>query len=183
MHIRGASRVVLGGLLALLMAAPAAPADEFKVEEGFVRLDNGKDLEGWTGRLDGWSVIDGAIHLDSKKARGSIYSEKTHSGNCIIRLQFRAAPRADSGVFIYGKQLQVRDYPTAGPRKYASPAKPAGQWNALEWDITDGKAVVKLNGQVIEKAWPIGKNAKKGVGLQKEKGDFDFRYIRVKEKK
>ena len=105
------------------------PADEFKLEEGFTRLDNGKDLEGWQGKLDGWSVADGAIHLDSKNAKGSIYSETTHSGNCTIRLQFRAAEKADSGVYIYGKQLQVRDYPKAGPGSYAKFAKPAGEWN------------------------------------------------------
>jgi hypothetical protein len=160
-----------------------ARSDDFKLEEGFTRLDNGKDLEGWVGNTAGWSVGEGAIHMNSKLAKGNLNSKTTHSGNCIIRLEFRAAPRADSGVFIHGKQLQVRDYPTAGPKEYAGAAKPAGEWNALEFDITDGVAVVKLNGQVIEKAWKIGGNAKQGVGLQKESGDFDFRYVRLKEKK
>jgi hypothetical protein len=85
-------------------------------------------------------------------------------------------------VFVHGKQLQVRDYPKAGPKEYAKPAKAAGQWNDLEWDITDGVAVVKLNGEVIEKAWKIGGNAKQGLGLQRERGDFSFRHIRLKEK-
>lgn len=166
----------------LLAAAPIAAADDFKLEDGFVRLDNGKNLEGWVGNLVGWSVVEGAIHLNAKKAKGSIYSKTAHSGNCIIRMEFRAAARADSGVFIHGNQLQVRDYPTAGPKKYAAAAKPAGQWNALEFDITDGVALVKLNGEIIEKAWKIGGSAKRGIGLQKERGDFDFRRIRVKEK-
>jgi len=166
-----------------LSLSGALAADEFKLEEGFTRLDNGKDLDGWTGNLTGWSVQDGAIHLDSKAAKGHIYSKTTHSGNCIIRMEFRAAKRADSGVYIHGKQLQVRDYPTAGPKEYAAAAKPAGEWNALEFDITDNVAVVKLNGETIEKAWRIGGNTKQGIGLQKENGDFDFRYIRVKEKK
>lgn len=30
-------------------------------EEGFVRLDNGKDLTGWKGDLEFWSVQDGAL--------------------------------------------------------------------------------------------------------------------------
>ncbi|MCI0680846.1 MAG: DUF1080 domain-containing protein [Gemmataceae bacterium] len=171
-------------VLALMLgfAAGAWSGDKLDLEPGFTRLDNGKDLEGWTGKLDGWSVIDGAIHLDSKKAKGNIYSAKVHSGDCIIRLQFRAAKGADSGVFIHGNQLQVRDYPKAGPKQYAFAAKPAGEWNDLEWDITKGVAVVKLNGKVIEKAWKIGGNAKLGVGLQREAGDFDFRFIRMKEK-
>ncbi|GIW79410.1 MAG: hypothetical protein KatS3mg105_1217 [Gemmatales bacterium] len=176
-------RFALPSLAGLILCVGAAAPDEFKLEEGFVRLDNGKNLDGWTGNTTGWSVVDGAIHLDAKKAKGNIYSKVTHSKNCIIRLQFRASSRADSGVFIHGKQLQVRDYPTAGPKQYAKPCKPAGQWNELEWDITDGVAVVKLNGEVIEKQWRIGNNSKQGIGLQKERGDFDFRYIRIKEKK
>jgi hypothetical protein len=169
--------------LALVYSAAAVYSGEFKLEPGFVRLDNGTDLEGWTGKLEGWSVIDGTIHLDVKKAKGDIYSKTVPSKNCIIRLQFRATKGADSGVFIHGNQLQVRDYPNAGPKQYAKPAKPAGQWNDLEFDITDGVAVVKLNGEVIEKAWKIGKNDKQGIGLQREVGDFDYRYIRIMEKK
>jgi hypothetical protein len=176
-------QLVVFGVIALLSQGALVQADEFKLEDGFTRLDNGKDLSGWTGRLEGWSIKDGAIHLDSTAAKGNIYSETKHTGNCIIRMQFRAAPRADSGVFIHGKQLQVRDYPTAGPAQYAKPCKPAGEWNDLEWNISDGTAVVSLNGEVIEKAWKVGNNADQGVGLQKERGDFDFRYIRVMEKK
>jgi hypothetical protein len=170
-------------LLAVLTLAAVFAADDFKLEEGFTRLDTGADLAGWTGNLAGWSVKDGAVHLDSKTAKGNIYAEKTHSANAIIRMQFRATAGADSGVFIHGSQLQVRDYPKAGPKPYAFAAKPAGEWNDLEFDITDGTAVVKLNGQVIEKAWKIGKNDKQGIGLQKESGDFDFRWVRVREKK
>jgi hypothetical protein len=170
-------------VFAVLICFQLSGAEPFEVEPGFVRLDNGEDLQGWGGATEGWSVINGAIYLNAERARGSIYSEKTHSANAVIRLEFRATPRADSGVFIHGNQLQVRDYPTAGPRHYAPAAKPAGEWNQLEFDITDGIAVVKLNGQVIEQAWKIGTNPKKGIGLQKERGNFEFRYIRVKEEK
>ena len=169
-------RIALWAIVSIALAANPP------VNDGFARLDNGKDLEGWSGDPTGWSVVDGAIHLDSKKAKGHLYSKTPHSGNCVIRLQFRATPRADSGVYVHGKQLQVRDYPTAGPPQYAKPAKPAGEWNDLEFDISDGVALVRLNGEVIEKSWPIGKNASQGLGLQKERGDFDFREIYLKEK-
>jgi hypothetical protein len=169
-------------LFAMALSLAATRADDFKLEPGFTRLDTGTDLKGWSGNTAGWSIKEGVIHLDAKMAKSDIYSDKTHSKNCVIRMQFRATPGADSGVHIHGKQLQVRDYPKAGPKEYAKPAKPAGEWNDLEWDITDGTAVVKLNGEVIEKAWKIGNAANKGIGLQKEKGDFEFRYIRIKEK-
>jgi len=173
-----ASLLSLVGLAVLFVSL--GQSGELKLEEGFKRLDNGKDLEGWTGKLDGWSVVDGAIHLDAKKSKGDIYSSTPHGATAVIRMQFRAEKGADSGVYIYGKQLQVRDYPNAGPGQYAKFAKPAGEWNDLEFAIADGVAVVKLNGEVIEKAWKIGGDAKKGVGLQRERGNFDFRFIRVK---
>jgi hypothetical protein len=169
--------------MALTCQTGAVRADDLRPEEGFTRLDSGKDLSGWTGDPAGWSVQDGAIHLDARAAKGNIYSGSPHGRDCIIRLQFRASPKADSGVYIHGKQFQVRDFPTVGPRPYAGPCRPAGQWNDLEWDITDGIAVVRLNGAVIEQAWPIGNRADQGLGLQKETGDFEFRFIRLKEKR
>lgn len=165
-------------------AAPAAAvAGGPDAEAGFVRLDNGKDLEGWTGDTTGWSVADGAIRLKAAEAKGSIRYGKAHSADCVIRLEFRASEKADSGVFVHGNQLQVRDYPKAGPKEYAVHAKPAGEWNALEFDIAGGVAEVKLNGQTIEKSWRIGGKADQGFGLQKERGDFEFRNIRIKEKR
>jgi hypothetical protein len=175
------SHAVILQLVFLAWSATAA-ADEFKLEEGFTRLDNGKNLEGWAGNLTGWSVVDGAVHLDAKSAKGNIYSTAQHSRDCILRLQFKASERADSGVYLHGNQFQVRDYPTAGPAKYAPAAKPAGEWNELEFDSTDGVAKVKLNGQVIEEQWKLGGKADQGLGLQKERGDFEFRFIRVRDK-
>jgi len=182
-------------LLGLLTLAtlPCPGAEQFRLEPGFVRLDNGKDLTGWfgaqwsgkkTGSVDGWSVVDGAIHLEAKSAKNHLFSPKTYSRNAIIRLQFRATKAADSGLNVHGNQFQVRDYVNSLPdtKKYAPPCRPPGEWNDLELDLTDGVAVIRLNGKVIEKAWKAGTNANIGLGLQVEKGDFDFRYIRLKEK-
>lgn len=183
--------VVFASILAAATCSLAA--EELKLEPGFSRLDNGKDLTGWygsqwsgrpTGSHPGWSVVEGAIHLDCSAARSHLFSEKKFSPDCILRLQFRAAKEADSGLCVHGEQFQVRDYIYSLPdtRKYAFACKPPGQWNDLELDLSDGVAVIRLNGKVIEKAWRAGKNTKIGLGLQREKGDFDYRFIRVKEK-
>ena len=166
----------------------------FKLEPGFTRLDNGKDLAGWfaaswsgqkTGDLSGWSVVDGAIHLDCQTATSHLFHERKYSKNAIIRLQFRADRVSDSGLCIHGRQFQVRDYPNCLPdtEKYAPFCNPPGQWNDMELDITNGAAVIKLNGEIIEKNWKTGTAVDRGLGLQKELGDFDFRHIRLKEKK
>ena len=178
----------------LVLATPCSTnADEFQLEPGFVRLDTGKDLTGWYGstwsgkdthNTGGGSVVAGAIHLDCQAARNHLFSKRTYGRDAIIRLQFRAAKASDSGLNLHGKQFQLRDYINSTPdtRKYAPACNPPGQWNDLELDITGGTAVIRLNGRVIEKAWKIGTEPDRGLGLQREAGDFDFRRIRLKEK-
>ncbi len=189
--MRWTTALLLLSLLAVTRCSHAG--EELKLEPGFTRLDNGKDLAGWygsqwsgkpTGSHKGWSVVQGAIHLDVEAARCHLFSEKTFSPDCILRLQFRATKEADSGLCVHGEQFQVRDYIYSLPdtRQYAFACNPPGQWNDLELDLSGGVAVIKLNGKVIEKAWRAGKNTKIGLGLQREKGDFDYRFIRIKEK-
>lgn len=157
-------------------------ADDFKVEEGYTSLFNGKDLTGWRlgkDKLDGltetsskkWHVTDGAIVIDGGGG-GNIYTAQEFNKDFHLKLEFRAAPRADSGLFIRGPQLQVRDYPTVGP--YNKAKFNSGGWNeldvtvkggavittvnnkpitdkdTLELTVKDGKPVAKLNGKPVE---------------------------------
>jgi hypothetical protein len=46
---------------AILMLAATIPASAQKVEPGFTSLFNGKNLTGWAGRTNHWSVQDGCI--------------------------------------------------------------------------------------------------------------------------
>src|SRR5262245_5570489 len=163
-------------------------ADDFKPEAGFERIDpDSKNLNGWHGNKTGWSFTNGVLHYDSKKAKqkgkGALYCEKTHGNNAIVRLQFRVESGTDAAVLIHGKLLHVRDYQKLGPKDHAAHAKPVGQWNDLEFDISNGVAVVQLNGAIIEKAWQIGKDSTKGVGVEHETGNVEFRHLRMKDKK
>jgi hypothetical protein len=51
----------LAGLLALSLALNLSTAALSAQEEGFKSLFNGKDLTGWAGRTNHWTVEDGAI--------------------------------------------------------------------------------------------------------------------------
>jgi hypothetical protein len=171
----------------LLGAAAAAVAQDFKAEPGYTLLFNGKDLTGWKqGKdlLDGktatankkWQVEGGAIAI-SGGGGGDLYTAAEFNNDFHLKLEFRAAPKADSGVYIRGKQLQVRDYPRAGP--YKSVKFKDNDWNELDITVRGQVAECKCNGEVIEKAFKVA--AKGGVGLQSESGKFEFRHIRIKE--
>jgi len=67
-HFKGAF------FLSVALLLPAIPLFAQKVEPGFKSLFNGKDLTGWAGRTNHWSVEDGAITGATSKenpARGN----------------------------------------------------------------------------------------------------------------
>ena len=191
---RGATAIAI--VVGLALAVPGRTADDFKPDAGFTSLFNGKDLTGWKigqkgkDALDGKTeaadgrieVKDGIIVVNEKDKNGKggikdLYTVKEYGKDFILKLEFRAAPRADSGLYIRGPQLQVRDYPTVGP--YKKVKFNTGDWNTLEITVKGQVAECKCNGEVIEKAFKIPKSG--GIGLQAETGKFEFRHIQIKE--
>jgi hypothetical protein len=177
---------------ALIVAMPGRAEDEPKLEPGYVSLFNGKDLTGWRyGKLNlegktqtpdkRFEVKDGIILVHAKDAKGrggvkDLYTVQNFPKDFHLKLEFRAAPRADSGVYIRGPQLQVRDYPTVGPYKKVRFNKDG--WNELDITVKGVTALCKCNGEVIEKAMRVPPNG--GIGLQAETGAFAYRRIRIK---
>lgn len=165
--LSASSRLVAGCLLVGLAAslpirsAAREPADE----AGFVALFNGKDLTGWVYKaaakdsLDGktetpdgrLAVKDGVIVALAKDAKGGggikdLYTTKEFNGPFVLRLQFKAAEKADSGVYIRGVQQQVRDFPRRGEMKQLTKFKTDG-WNDLEFVVTPAKTRRIVNGK------------------------------------
>ena len=96
----------------------------------------------------------------------------------VLRLEFRATPNADSGVFIRGPQLQCRDYSLAGPYAGLKSYKPQ-DWNELEVTVTDGAARATCNGEVLEESLKLP--ATGPIGLEGDRGQMEYRRIRVRE--
>lgn len=105
--------------------------------EKFVPLFNGKDLAGWKGAIDNYSVVDGAIQCLPGKG-GTLVSEKSFS-DYVMRVDFQLPPagnnglvmrypskeeidampketRSDDGAYVAMTELQVLD---DGDAKYA----------------------------------------------------------------
>src|SRR5436190_18071926 len=78
-----------------------------------------------------------------------ISTTREFSKDFILRLEFRATPNADSGVFIRGNQLQCRDYPLAGPYKKLKNYR-MGDWNELEVTVKGQSAFALCNGELLE---------------------------------
>jgi hypothetical protein len=96
----------------------------------------------------------------------------------VLRLEFRATPNADSGIFIRGEQLQCRDYLLAGPYNKLKNYRP-GDWNEIEVFVRGRSAYCLCNGEVLETAMKVPANGP--IGLEGDRGQMEYRRIRLKE--
>jgi hypothetical protein len=175
--------------------------DKFEVEPGFISLFNGKDLTGWEFRAkapDGEPIrFDGkktttdgryvAIHgrlVVTTPSEGSriqqLWTTREFPSNFVLKLEFRATPNADSGVFIRKPQLQCRDYPLAGPYKGLEKYR-AQDWNEMIVKVEGGVAHCTCNGEVLEAALKVPSTGP--IGLEGDRGQMEYRRIRLQELK
>ena len=173
------------------------PADDFQPEPGFELLFNGHDLTGWGYRdqptlekqldLDGcesspdgrYVAKDGRIVVTTPpegRRVEQLWTTQEFPGNFILKLEFRATPTADSGVFIRAPQLQCRDYLLAGPYKELKHYKPQ-DWNELVITVIDGKALCRCNDDILEVALPVPETGP--IGLEGDSGQLEYRRIRL----
>ena len=174
-------------------------ADKFEMEPGFVSLFNGKDLTGWGFRnqktqeklaiFDGKQVSDDGRYVaindrlvvttppEGRRIQ-QLWTTREFPKDFILKLEFRATPNADSGVFIRRPQLQCRDYVLAGPWKDLKKYKPQN-WNEIVAIVKGGVAHCTCNGEVLNAEFKVP--ASGPIGLEGDRGQMEYRRIRIKE--
>jgi len=196
------------GVLVLAVAPMAwsdAAADDFKLEEGYIPLFNGKDLTGWEygsvppvknpppkEKLEGktassdevFAVKDGLLLASGKKIR-ALYTNKEYNKDFRLKFEFRTVadkPKNNSGLFIRGPQLQLDATTEGGLTGVFRSIKnfKVGDWNEIDVTVKGTEAVCLCNGEMIGKK-PMKVPETGTIGLQSEYGQFEFRRIRIKE--
>jgi hypothetical protein len=177
-----------------LVALTVALADDFKPEPGYVSLFNGHDLTGWgylTNNFDGktassddrYSATNGILVVNPYQAEAGprlrqLWTMRMFPKDFTLKLEFRAAVNADSGIFIRKPQLQCRDYLVAGPYKELKKYRPQ-DWNEIVVTVTNGVAHGTCNGEVLEAALNVPETGP--IGLEADRGQMEYRRIRIKE--
>ncbi len=193
-------------MVAVNLCCPLAvvAADAKPSEDGFVKLFDGKTLDGWQGSVDGYRVVDGVIECIPEKG-GNLFTDKEY-GDFVLRFEFLLTPGANNGLGIraplkgdaayQGMELQILDnrapkWADLKPYQYhgsvygVAPAKrghqkPVGEWNEQEVVCKGSKVKVKLNGATIldtdvAKAIEQGTpDGKEHPGLQRKRGHICF---------
>jgi len=106
-----------------------------------------------------------------------LYTTREFSNDFVLKLEFRATPDADSGIYVRGPQLQCRDYLIAGPYKQLKQYQPQ-DWNEITIIVTNGIAFSTCNGEVLEAAMKVP--AVGPVGVEGDRGQMEYRRIRLK---
>ena len=173
--------------------------EPFEMEKGYLMLFNGQDLTGWGFRdkktLEPIANFEGKTQSDDGRYRAisgrlvvttppegrriqQLWTTHEFPKDFTLKLQFRATPNADSGVFIRRPQLQCRDYALAGPWKDLKEYRPQG-WNSLVVVVKDGVAHCTCNGEVLNAEFKVPPTGP--IGLEGDRGQMEYRFIRLKE--
>jgi hypothetical protein len=137
-------------------------------------------FDGLTATPDGrFRAIAGRLVVTASPAYRRIqqlWTEREFPEDFVLKLEFRATPNADSGTYVRGPQLQVRDYRIAGPYKQLERYRPQ-DWNEVVVTVLGGRARATCNGELLEAEMKIP--ATGPIGLEGDRGQMEYRRIRI----
>ena len=161
--------------------APRPAAKKAKADAPvFVEVKTAENFDGKTASGDGrFRAINGRLVVTTP-AEGrriqNLWTTREFPEDFVLKLEFRATPNADSGVFIRQPQLQCRDYPLAGPYKDLKQYKPQ-DWNELVVTVRNGIARAECNGELLTDNMKVP--ATGPIGLEGDRGQMEYRRIRI----
>jgi hypothetical protein len=147
----------------------------------FVEIKEAVSFDGKTASNDGrYRAINGRLvvmtPVEGRRIQ-QLSTTREFPEDFILKLEFRATPNADSGVFIRQPQLQCRDYPLAGPYKDLKHYR-AQDWNELVVTVRNGVARAECNGETLTNDMKVP--ATGPIGLEGDRGQMEYRRIRLK---
>ena len=140
-----------------------------------------QSFDGKTSSPDGrFQAINGRLVVTTPpepRRIQQIWTKREFPKDFVLKLEFRATPNADSGVYLRGPQLQCRDYGLAGPFTNLTKYQPQ-DWNEMIVTVQNGVATATVNGEKLDvevKVPPTGP-----IGLEGDRGQMEYRRIRIK---
>lgn len=175
-----------------LPASPFKTDGAYEPEPGFESLLTGHDVTGWRYKdgpaFDGmksasdgrYTGRDGRIVVNPGKGLAQLWTTREFAKDFHLKLEFRAGVNADSGIFLRTPQLQCRDYFVAGPYKELKNYRPQ-DWNEIEVIVKGDVATCTCNGEPLD--FPKKLPATGPIGLEADRGQMEYRRIRIRELK
>ena len=137
-------------------------------------------FDGQAATPDGrYRVIGGRLVVTtppSYRRIQQLWTTREFPQDFVLKLEFRATPNADSGLYVRGPRLQVRDYLIAGPYKQLRSYQPQ-DWNEVVVSAQGGLARATCNGELLEAEMKVP--ASGPIGLEGDRGQMEYRRIRI----
>ncbi len=142
------------------LAAGRTP-NVFVIEPGFQKLFNGKDLTGWAGRSEHWSVEDGALTGKSTKenpAKGNNFLiAKVGDKNLIVddfelRFSYRIVADNNAGFANSGVQYRSKDLGNFVVGGYQADFEAGPTYSGILYDeagVAGGRGIMAERGQLV----------------------------------
>ncbi|MEY3458560.1 MAG: hypothetical protein RL215_1717 [Planctomycetota bacterium] len=144
-------------------------------------VDQPEAFDGRTETPDGrYRAINGRLVVTTPtegRRIQQLWTTREFPSDFTLKLEFRATPNADSGVFLREPQLQCRDFPLAGPWKDLKNYR-AGDWNELVIEARGDSARCTCNGEVLEESFKLPSTGP--IGLEGDRGQIEYRRIRIR---
>jgi hypothetical protein len=146
----------------------------------FVEVHEAASFDGLTVSPDGrYRAMNGRLivttPIEGRRIQ-QLWTIREFGSDFVLKLEFRATPNADSGVFIRQPQLQCRDFPLAGPYFDLKNYK-AQDWNELVVTVKGGIAKATCNGELLTDNMAVP--ATGPIGLEGDRGQMEYRHIRI----
>ncbi len=144
-------------------------------------VEEAQSFDGMEASPDGrYKAINGRLVITTPpeyRKVTQLFTTREFPRDFTLKLEFRATPNADSGVYVRAPQLQCRDYALAGPWKDLKNYRPQ-DWNEIVVEVRGGVAHCTCNGEVIQDAMSVP--ATGPIGLEGDRGQMEYRRIRIK---
>jgi hypothetical protein len=168
-----------------------------ELADGWILLFDGQTVFGWkaTSKAN-WKVADGVISV-SEGEPGFLHTT-SQFGDFVLKADFKSAAGTNSGIFLHTSpqpkdptkdcyELNIADqgttpFPTGSfvGRKKSDVASDSREWQTFEVTARGGEFLVKLDSKTVleySDARPLGRGY---ISLQLNKGEVQFRNIKLK---
>jgi len=170
--------------LALLAEGRTAAADDFRPEEGFTLLFNGKDLTGWKLRKGGQALdgqteaagkrfvcTDGKLVIDPK-VKGDLILEtaKEFGKDVHLKFEFLPGPGCNNDLFFRGTKFDLKKGDVKNLKE--------GEWNEFEIVVQGSDVEFRCNQEKLKTVKT--KSESSNLGIRAEFGPIEIRRLRIK---
>ncbi len=148
---------------------------------GWPFIEEPQSFDGLTSSPEGrFTAVNGrlVVNIPSEgRLIQQIWTQQEFPEDFELRLEFRATPDADSGIYLRGPQLQCRDFALAGPWKDLPRYRPQ-DWNEMVIIVQDNNFTATCNGDPLPVSFELPDTGP--IGLEGDRGQIEYRRIQYR---